>query len=131
MKEKQKIILAVDGDRVGNSLKEELARRLGKQRVWTIQYPEGCKDANEVLLKYGPGAVRRMINQAEPWPLEGIETEDEIEDEMNDLYANGFPKGVGLGYPELDQLVRWRSGVLGGQIVIVIGESNSGKIGHH
>ena len=43
----EKIILAVDGDEAGTSLKNELSRRLGKEKCFTVEYPEGCKDTNE------------------------------------------------------------------------------------
>ncbi|KAG8095119.1 hypothetical protein GUJ93_ZPchr0012g19754 [Zizania palustris] len=48
-----RIILATDADPPGQALAEELARRLGKERCWRVNWPkkndnEICKDANEV-----------------------------------------------------------------------------------
>ncbi len=48
-----RIVLAVDNDPAGKKLEEELARRLGKERCWRVIWPDGCKDANEVLVTYG------------------------------------------------------------------------------
>lgn len=42
-------ILAVDNDAPGQKLEEELARRLGHEKCYRAQWPDGCKDANEVL----------------------------------------------------------------------------------
>lgn len=39
MKGKFKIILATDNDKPGRELAEELARRLGKDRCWFVQWP--------------------------------------------------------------------------------------------
>ncbi|KAL8113355.1 hypothetical protein AgCh_020614 [Apium graveolens] len=64
-----KFILATDGDWPGQVLAEELARRLGKERCWLVQWPkkdELCcfKDANEVLKNLGAGALRDVIGNA-------------------------------------------------------------------
>jgi twinkle protein len=56
----KRIVLAVDSDAAGLSLREELARRLGKERCYTVSYPDGCKDANDVLLKHGKEAVQAL-----------------------------------------------------------------------
>ena len=50
--DKEKIILAVDSDAAGQTLQQELIRRLGAE-VCFIADLEDCKDANEYLLKYG------------------------------------------------------------------------------
>ena len=34
-------------------LREELAIRLGRDRCWYVTYPQGCKDANDVLQRFG------------------------------------------------------------------------------
>lgn len=65
-----RIVLATDGDRPGQVLAEELARRLGRERCWLVRWPkkeEFCcfKDANEVLTDLGAGALRDIIKNAE------------------------------------------------------------------
>lgn len=62
--------MATDGDRPGQVLAEELARRLGRERCWLVRWPkkeEFCcfKDANEVLTDLGAGALRDIIKNAE------------------------------------------------------------------
>lgn len=61
-----KIILATDNDTNGIVLREELAVRLGRQRCWWPKYPEGCKDANEVLIKYGESGLQDALLNATP-----------------------------------------------------------------
>jgi twinkle protein len=68
----QKFILAGDKDEPGQILREELARRLGRHRCWTVDWPDGCKDAGDVLRKYSPEALRHWIGTAAPWPIEGV-----------------------------------------------------------
>ena len=61
-----KIILMTDDDDPGMILRDELALRIGPTRCWFVTYPEGCKDANDVLLKYGSEVVRKMLDRAKP-----------------------------------------------------------------
>lgn len=61
-----KIILAVDNDPKGLVLREELAVRLGKQRCYWPKYPEGCKDANDILIRDGEGALQDALLNATP-----------------------------------------------------------------
>lgn len=44
------VLLAVDGDAPGRALAEELARRLGRARCFLLEWPAGCKDANDYLM---------------------------------------------------------------------------------
>jgi hypothetical protein len=53
-------------------LREELARRLGKSRCWIVRYPKDCKDANEVLFKYGKAKLKECIEQSELYPIKSI-----------------------------------------------------------
>lgn len=54
------VVLAVDGDDKGKILRDDLAVRIGDDKCFWIEWPEGCKDANDVLKVYGPedGPVR-------------------------------------------------------------------------
>jgi twinkle protein len=59
-------ILATDGDGPGQVLRDELAIRLGRSKVWYVTYPAGCKDANDVLLEHGRDGVIRLLDGARP-----------------------------------------------------------------
>lgn len=119
----KKIILAADDDEAGRSLREELARRIGKEKCWTVTYPEGCKDANEVLCRYGKDAVKQMIDSAEQWPLEGIVSTDSMFSELEDWYHNGYPKGARAGIQGLDPLITFAPG----QLTVITGIPGHGK----
>ncbi len=110
---KEKIILATDNDEAGLALREELARRLGKERCWIFQYPEDCKDANEILMKAGAETLKQCMKYVVEYPLEGITSVADIEDKINNLYQNGYPKGnkINLG---TDEFITWRPGELTG-----------------
>ena len=86
-----RIILATDNDAPGNALAEELARRLGRERCFRVRWPGSVagrdapeaeadkayrKDANEVLCKDGPQAIRAYLEAAEPYPIKGLFRQD-------------------------------------------------------
>ena len=55
-----RIIIATDADSAGQAMAEEIARRIGKDRCFKIEFPEGCKDANDVLVKLGKDAQIKL-----------------------------------------------------------------------
>ena len=120
---KERIILFTDNDEVGIKLRDELSRRLGRDKCLIITFPEGCKDANDVLLKHGKLMIQSMIEQAKPYPIEGITSVEDVYDQVLDYYINGYPKGFEAGIGEFDELISFS----GGQMTIVTGSPGSGK----
>lgn len=59
--DKRVIYIAGDADPKGEELKQELLRRLGRERCRVVSYGEGCKDANELLVKAGPEALSQAL----------------------------------------------------------------------
>ena len=72
LKKVRRFIIAVDNDTNGKHLAEELVRRLGASRCWFVTYPEGCKDLNDVLMRHGPDVAGQVLQQAKPYPLQGL-----------------------------------------------------------
>lgn len=96
LKSIKKIIIAVDDDPPGKVLANELVRRLGKVRCYWVQYPEGCKDLNEVLVKHGPEAVKNVLNAPKPYPVNGLY-------KLSDYPAEPELKPLSTGWKSLDQ----------------------------
>lgn len=117
------IIIATDGDEPGRALRDELARRLGRGRCKFVEYPNSCKDANEVLLKFGAKAVKELIENAKDFPVEGISTPEDYLTSIYDIFDNGFPKGDKIGHAGFDDLLSFRPG----EVTAVTGIPNSGK----
>lgn len=116
-------IMAGDNDVVGRKLEGELIRRLGPEKCWRVTWPAGCKDANEVLMKYGPEALADCINSASAVPIEGAFEIQDLEGDIYDLYDNGRPTGVYTGWPDLHQHYRPRPG----EWTVISGSPGSGK----
>jgi len=119
----KKIIIATDADSAGNAMAEELARRIGRDRCWRIVFPDGYKDANEVLIDCGEEFLSDLVDTAEPWPISGIYDTNSYMDEIYDLYENGIGSGLSTGFLNLDDFYT----VASGQLTIVTGSPSSGK----
>jgi len=117
------VVLASDGDIAGTALKEELARRIGKARCRVVEYPEGCKDLNDVLLKHGKQAVIDTVSNAQAYPIDGLFDTSKYADQVEELYQKGFGSGESVGYTNVDELYT----VVQGQVTIVTGYPSSGK----
>jgi twinkle protein len=116
-------ILALDTDAPGRALEAELARRLGPECCARVRWPEGCKDANDVLVKHGVEELQWYVEHATPYPIEGAVAIDDCRDEILELYDQGRPRGVSTGWSGLDAYYR----VFPGQLTIVTGIPGSGK----
>jgi twinkle protein len=100
----EKWIIAVDSDEPGRRLEDELSRRLGRAKCFRVTWPEDCKDANEVLIKHGKEVLRACIDAAHPYPVEGVFSVRDIEDELRDLIDFGLPQGEPTGWKCVDDL---------------------------
>jgi twinkle protein len=116
-------IIAVDNDAPGNCLRDELIRRFGAENCKVVTWPDGCKDANDVLLAYGGEVLSKTIDGAIPVPIAGVFTASELASELFDLYENGMPRGASTGWAEMDELYT----VMPGQLNIVTGIPGHGK----
>jgi len=92
----QRVILALDRDEVGQNTQNELARRIGAEKCYIARMPEDCKDMNEVLMKYGEQLVITGINDAEPYPLDGVFKVQDVWESFENIYYNGFPAGASI-----------------------------------
>jgi twinkle protein len=118
-----KIILAVDNDTPGKLVEQELARRIGAERCYRVHYPDGCKDANDVLVKHGGEALREAINKAAPLPVEGLFSAADFEDEVCLLYRLGENRGESTGWNSLDGYYT----VKPGEFTVITGIPGAGK----
>lgn len=116
-------ILAVDNDAPGKRLEDELARRLGRDRCLRVIWPEGCKDANDVLVRYGAERLKSSICNASHFPIAGVQGLRDIEDDIDTLFVEGYPKGENTGWPTLDKHYT----VHAGQWTLITGIPSHGK----
>lgn len=118
-----RFILAVDADEPGQKLEEELARRLGRDRCFQVQWPEGIKDANELLVKEGTARLAQTINDAFPYPVQGLFEVKSFLPQIRRLYENGVARGIKTGWNCVDEFINFSEG----QWTVVTGIPGHGK----
>jgi len=119
----EKVIIATDNDSAGIAMAEEMARRIGKDKCWKLEYPEECKDANDVIVKHGKDVLREIVENAQPYPVAGLYNPSDFYEEVHEIYNKGFGKGKSTGYSNVDEFYS----VVEGQLTIVTGHPSSGK----
>lgn len=136
----EKFLIATDGDEAGQLLGNELIRRLGPEKCWRVNYPQGCKDSNEVMLlgcknideliekhgiqgiARGKEAVRQLVETATEVPIDGVLTLENVKQAARAIYEYGYPKTLRLDWA-LDKWITWRMG----ECTVVTGIPNHGK----
>lgn len=119
----KQFVLAVDSDEPGKKLEDELARRLGRDKCMRVTWPEGCKDANEVLMRHGAETLRHCIEDAKAFPVEGVFSISDIEDDINNMLEFGMIKGEPTGWDSVNGLYTPAPG----QWTLVTGIPSMGK----
>ena len=67
------IVLFGDNDAPGKKMVRTLAARLGEERCLMVEdYPEDCKDANDILLKEGEFSLLDVWKNAKEVPIRGV-----------------------------------------------------------
>jgi twinkle protein len=118
-----KIIVAVDNDEPGEKLRDELIRRLGADRCWTVTWPDGQKDANDVLVNHSALWIEQAMGEARQQPVEGVFTVDDSWAAIERLYEHGLVAGDSTGWANLDRYYTVRRK----QLTVVTGTPGSGK----
>lgn len=92
LKDAERYVLCSDNDDPGRALRADLVSILGAAKCWFVDWPEGCKDANDYLVRYGPIDLRDYVDRnAKPWPVRGLYRMSEIpEPPALELWDTGF-----------------------------------------
>lgn len=113
----KKIVLSTDADEKGNILRGELAVRLGRVKCWYVEYPKGCKDANEVLVKHGFDGLAAMLTNAKPLVPNRLVP-------FSDIPRSNMRRGVSPGFgAAFDKHFVF----MPPQLIVVTGKPNAGK----
>lgn len=121
--DKETIYIASDTDTKGVLLRDELIRRFGVERCRVLEYGEGCKDANEHLMKFGRESLLGCIASAPEIKIDGVFTVQDFEQSLDALFENGWQKGVTIGHDNFDRLCSFETK----RLCIVTGIPGSGK----
>ena len=117
------IYIATDNDEPGRKLKDDLARRFSSSDIRIIDFPEGEKDANDCLKRYGQDFVSRLFIDAKHLPITEISSAADYLSIIESYRKDGYPVGSHVEMSETDEHMSWNRGELG----VVTGIPGSGK----
>lgn len=121
--DKETIYIAVDTDTKGVVLRDELMRRFGVERCRVVEYGEGCKDANEHLIKYGKASLLQCLADAPETAIDGVFTISDFEGSLDAVFEAGWKQGATIGHPNFDALCSFETK----RLCVVSGIPGSGK----
>ena len=109
-------ILATDGDGPGKALAHDLAAILGPERCKFVSYPDACKDIGDVFQAFGASAVTALIEQAKPFPVQGLY---DLSDFPDAPPVQGMETGI--------DVLKGAMQVVLGTLTVFTGYANAGK----
>lgn len=121
MQQWERIIIFGDHEKDKVTLYAEFLQRW-KSKVWCVR-PEDyldCKDANDILRKYGPEQVRHCIDNAMQPPIPQVVSLADVED----VDVSKMEK-LRTGFWKLDDVLN--GGLPFGQLVLITGKAGDGK----
>lgn len=113
----ERFVIATDNDGPGRALRQDLVNILGAARCQFIDWPEHIKDANDLLMRGGPGELLDYL-EGEPkeWPVDGLYTLSEIPEPPPLVTWEA-------GFPEWERKLRFAPGTL----CVLTGHPGQGK----
>lgn len=117
------VYIAGDNDEEGLKCRENIAAYFGEARCKQVEWPDDCKDANDVMMKYGKDRIGECIKSAKDCPIKGAITLQDINERLDVIYEEGLKPGLTIGVQGLDHLVRFELG----RIMVISGYPGTGK----
>uniref|UniRef100_A0A6M3IX39 Putative helicase n=1 Tax=viral metagenome TaxID=1070528 RepID=A0A6M3IX39_9ZZZZ len=123
----ERIYFAYDTDIAGNTGAGKFATRLGLERCWRINLPNGCKDVNEFF--GGGGTVdgwKELVSRASRFDVESVRSLSKVlQDSIVSLY-NQTSESNGIPFP-WENLNRLAGHMMPGDLWIIASKPKVGK----
>ena len=123
----KKIVIAVDTDKNGVKLEEGIIEIFGESNCYKIQFPDDCKDANDVLQKYNHLKLSHTYESKVKYSV--LKIKDYVFDmrivnsQMNDFLDGKIKKGFKSGIEVLDNHFVFKKN----EFYVLTGKKGSGK----
>ncbi len=119
----KRIVIATDNDGPGKATGDEIARRVGHYRVYRPSWPDGAKDANDVLMDFGPERLEKIVQSAQADEIPGLTKPSAFRNDLMRFRRGDVLQGSSTGFPCLDPIFRITPGVF----TTITGFAGSGK----
>ena len=105
--EDKKIVIAVDKDRNGRKLEKEIISAIGKKYCLKIEFPYGCKDANDVISTHSTLKLLECYENKKSYRLidaeKRVASSESINKQTRDFLEGRIELGMKTGIPVLDR----------------------------
>lgn len=118
----EKVVLATDNDDAGKNGRDELIRRIGADKCYTVDFGV-YKDANECLVALGKEQTKTILENHIAIPLENVKTIQDTWESLKDFWRNGDKKGFTVGLRDMDEACSFAFS----QYTLLVSAANSGK----
>jgi len=119
----QEVVLCMDNDEVGREALEAALKIVGIDKAKIVSIPADCKDANDILIKYGSQRLTNAVWDAQPWSPAGIIRKEQLWDALVN-----YNQKESVPYPDcLTGLNKKLKGQRTGEIVLFTSGTGSGK----
>jgi|GEM_PF-1953135 len=118
LRESPFVIVAGDNDEAGRSLPKAVANILLGHDVRFVEWPDGCKDANDVLVTFGEGELARCLTEAKR-----IDPEGGFITGISDLPPMPDRRVLRVGMPPYDSAMAFEVGAMS----VITGMPGCGK----
>jgi twinkle protein len=119
----KEVVLMMDNDEPGKEALQEAIKIVGYDKAYIVEYPEGCKDANDILVKEGWASLYRVTWDAQPYRPASILSKNALWDAMVAYNNKAF-----VPYPPcLEGLNQKVKGMRTGEIALFVSGTGVGK----
>jgi len=122
-----RIVIAYDTDPSGQKGAREVAKRLGIEKCYRVQLPEGVHDVNDYFLKGGTAdGFRQLLTEARPFDVETVASFVQALDRLaEDRVTRTWDQiDETVPWPNVQKLVkRWRAG----DLIVLSSPPDTGK----
>tara|TARA_R110002012_G_scaffold275619_1_gene462269 strand:- start:431 stop:2206 length:1776 start_codon:yes stop_codon:yes gene_type:complete len=105
--EEKKVVIAVDKDRNGRKLEKEIISAIGKKHCLKIDFPYGCKDANDVISTHSTLKLLECYENRKSYRLidaeKRVASSENINKQTRDFLEGRIELGMKTGIPILDK----------------------------
>lgn len=119
----EKVVIMMDDDEAGHTARDQLLKIVGYERSRLVTYPPECKDANDILMKYGAQRLNETIWDAEAVRPDGILMAKDLWGKLVE-----YSQIESIPYPEcLNGIQSKTKGIRKGEITLFTSGTGSGK----
>lgn len=119
------IIIAFDNDDAGRLARDEVIRLLPIEKVRLATYPEGFKDANDLIMAKKPGTLALTIESAQRWTPPGTISGSSLVDLLVAQETEPPQPSLSWPWPVMDK--RIKGSVRKGDVILLLAGSGVGK----